>query len=359
MKKLNLSIAAFVLIAVLLSFNTFRRVPAAGKTKVDTAAHKIDKITADKIFINGKIITIDSSNTIAQALAVKDGRILAVGTTDQINALKGAQTVVIDLAGKTLLPGFVDGHSHFMSLGRSNYANVASPPMGTVTDIAGIIAELQKFKKDHNIKNGEWITGYGYDQDQLAEKRHPEKEDLDAAFPNNPVIITNINGHMVVVNSAALKVSGIDSTTKSPAGGAIVHRPGTNEPTGLLQEGASRLLKRGGGQRPSEEKSLEELQDQENYYAGFGVTTAQEGYTSFESVTLLKKAAEKHELFIDIAALPAYSILDKLIGNPAYSFGAYDNHLKLEGFKMISDGSPQGKDGILHPALPYPGSGLR
>jgi predicted amidohydrolase YtcJ len=299
--------------------------------------------TADSIFINGKVITVDPQNSIAQAVAVKDGRIAAVGTTADIIKWKGPQTIVVDLQGKTVTPGFVDGHSHFMSLGRSETADVSPPPVGRVKNIQDLVNEILKFKKEKNIPDGVWISAFGYDQDQLEEKRHPEKGDLDAAFPNNPVTVTNVNGHMLVANSLALKLSGIDSNTADPPGGRIVRKPGSREPAGLLQESAGRLLKRPAGGHASLEKRLQEVKDQELFYASNGITTAQEGYTSFEAVELLSQASKKGDLFIDIEALPGYTILDKVLADPSYHFGILENHLKLAGSKMIADGSPQGK----------------
>jgi predicted amidohydrolase YtcJ len=300
-------------------------------------------VTADRILFDGKIITVDSSNDIAEAVAVKDGLILAVGSMKELAKYKGDATQMEDLHGKTLIPGIVDGHSHFMGLGRNKVANLNAPPVGEVLTMADLIATLKKYKADKKIGDGEWITGFGYDQEQLAEKRHPDKKDLDAAFPNNPVMITHVSGHMMVVNSYALKLSGIDSSTKNPPGGVIVREPGTQEPTGLLQERASALLKRTGMPKPSATEEMDLLKEQEQLYASCGITTAQEGSTPYDAVQFLEKAAAAHELYIDIASLPAYAGLDKLLADSAHKFGVYDNHLKLEGFKLIADGSPQGK----------------
>nr|WP_199077523.1 amidohydrolase [Pedobacter sp. ASV19] len=298
---------------------------------------------AQTIYTNGKIITVDAANTIAEAVLVKDGKILAVGSAKDISKLKNSATQIVDLKGKTLVPGFVDGHSHFMGLSRSSTVNLGSPPMGDVKNIADLVSRIQDFKKQKNIAPGEWIDGFGYDQDQLEEKRHPNKEDLDVAFPDNPVTITNINGHMSVSNSYALKVSGIDENTPNPAGGAIERKKGSNEPTGLLQEGATRLLKRPARPAPSLDQQLKDLKEQQLFYASQGITTAQDGYTSLESLKLLHQAAEKGALFIDIEALPGYPTLETVLKNKEYEFGTLKNHLKLAGTKMIADGSPQGK----------------
>lgn len=298
---------------------------------------------AQTIYVNGKIITVDSLNTVAQAVAVDAGKILAVGTTKDIEKFKGSSTTVIDLKGKTLVPGFIDGHSHFMGLSRSSTVNVGSPPMGEVKNIPELVRRIQQFQKEKKIAKGEWINAFGYDQDQLAEKRHPRKEDFDKAFPDNPVSVTNINGHMAVVNSYALKISGITAATPNPPGGAIERKKGSAEPTGLLQENAARLLKREKKADPTFEEQLKDLKEQQLFYASQGITTAQDGYTTFESLELLHKAANQGELFIDIETLPGYQTLDQVLKNPDYKFGVLKNHLKQAGTKLVADGSPQGK----------------
>lgn len=303
------------------------------------------KTSADKIFINGKIITVDNQNSIAQAVAVHEGKILAVGTTKDIEKLKGKNTQVVDLGGKTVTPGFIDGHSHFMSFGRANLANLNPPPVGNIRKIADIVVELQKFKAQKGLKDGDWLSGFGYDVDQLEEKRHPRKEDFDAAFPNNPVVITHVSGHMSVANSAALKAGSVTSETPDPAGGVIERKENSKEPTGLLQEKAQGLVRvnLSGSSKGTIEERLAQLKEQQEYYASFGVTTAQDGSSSFESLELLREAAKRGELVIDIEALPSYPIVDKVINNPNYQYGVLKNHFKINGFKFFSDGSPQGK----------------
>lgn len=299
---------------------------------------------ADKIFLNGNIITVDSNHTIAQAIAVRKGRIIAVGSNKAILRFRGKATERIDLDGKTVVPGFIDGHSHFMSFGRSNMANLNPPPVGNIRKIADILTELQAFKIRKGIKDGEWIRGFGYDFDQLEEKRHPNRWDLDKAFPNTPVVITHVSGHMMVVNSYALELAKVDSSTQDPPGGVIVRKTNSNEPTGLLQEKAAYSIRGAFDTQTRDlEAQLELLKEQQNYYASFGVTTAQDGNSSLESLKLLKEAASRNLLKIDIEALPSYGILDEVLEDDAFTFGSLNNHFKLNGFKLISDGSPQGK----------------
>jgi predicted amidohydrolase YtcJ len=339
MKKIFVVLSMCLIVAVAISF----RNPAAD-------------VTADAIYINGKVLTMDAKNTITQALAIKDGKVLQAGTTAEITKLKDAKTVVVDLGGKTMIPGIIDGHSHFMSLGLFKTVDISSPPVGTVKNIADIVKEIKAFQVKNNIPKGEWINARGYDPDELTEKRHPTKEDLDAAFPDNPVMLTHASGHMSVVNSYALKASGVTADTKDPAGGQIVRMQGSQEPTGLLLEKARSVLK-----ITSKPTTLDEqlalLKKQQDYYASYGITSAQDGSSSFESVDLLETAAARKELFIDIEALPSYGTLDKLIGNPVYPFNVLKNHLKLAGTKIVADGSPQGKTAFFKKPylLPAPG----
>ncbi len=300
--------------------------------------------SADKVFLNGKIIALDKDNTIAEAIAVKDGKVLLVGKTSAIRALVGNKTEVIDLGGKSVVPGFVDGHSHFLSLSRTKAADLSSPPVGPVKRIADIIEALKKYKEDNNVKPGEWIRGSRYDQDQLAEGRHPTKEDLDAAFPDNPVIIGHVSGHMSVVNSYAFKISGVDEHTQDPAGGQIVRKKGSREPAGLLLEGARSVIKTEGREAaPSIEEQLDLLDEQQKLYASHGITTAQNGSTPYTGVVLLAEAAKRNRLYIDIEALVAFGALKRIVSEKKLPFSQLNNHLKLVGTKIFTDGSPQGK----------------
>lgn len=325
-KNIAFTLASFAFVA-LISFNAFKK--------------PIEQ--ADQIYINGNILTVDVNNSIVEAVAIKGGKILAVGTTSAINQLKGAQTQVFDLKGKTLIPGFIDGHSHFMSLGRNKTADISPPPVGTVKNIADIITVLKDFQKAKGIKPGEWINARGYDPDQLKEGRHPTKEDLDAAFPDNPVLLTHTSGHMSVVNSYALKISGVDGNTKDPEGGQVV-KGKDGQPTGLLLERGRAVLKtRGNTEKPSIDEQLSLLDEQQQLYASEGVTTAQDGSSSLPSIELLKEAAKRNRLYIDVEALPSFAILSRLVKEGKYTFNEFDNHLKLKGTKIFTDGSPQGK----------------
>ena len=193
---------------------------------------------AQTIYTGGDILTMEGATPrYAQALAVRDGRIVRVGSRSAVMALKGAQTQVIELKGRTLIPGFVDSHSHLSDYaGSLEQGNLSPPPIGKVGRIADIITEMKALKTRLNAPAGTLLVGSGYDQDLLAEKRHPTAADLDAAFPDEPVLLRHASGHMAVANTAAMKLVGISAATPDPEGGTILRKPGSKEPEGLMQE---------------------------------------------------------------------------------------------------------------------------
>ena len=250
-----------------------------------------------------------------------------------------------------MLPGFIDPHGHFMSaVLMVTQVNVASPPMGMVSDIPSMIKALQDFKEEQGIKDGEWIVGWGYDQDLLAEKRHITKLDLDKAFPDNKVLIIHISMHGGVLNSKALEWTGLDEKSETPAGGVIARLPGGNEPAGLVMEMAympvfDKLP------QPSEDEMMELMASAQMMYASNGYTQAVEGFTHIKDMNTLKRAASENRFFIDIASLPGFTEMDIWLNNPDYPFGEYINRLKFQGGKFTLDGSPQGLTAYM--ASPY------
>lgn len=195
--------------------------------------------TADTIYHGGDIVTVDDAQPTAEAVAVKDGRILAVGAESDVMAYRGEATRVVDLAGRTMTPAFTDPHGHFIfALQQVKQANLSSPPVGPVETIDDAIAALEAFKQEHQIADGEFLVGYGYDPNQLRERRDVTREDLDPHFPDNPVILIHVSGHGAVLNSAAFDYFGIDAGTETPPGGIIARLPGGNEPAGQLMETA-------------------------------------------------------------------------------------------------------------------------
>jgi len=300
---------------------------------------------ADTIYFGGDIVTVTDAQPTVQALAVKDGKIVDVGDRTSINAKhKGAKTRMVDLAGKTLLPGFLDAHSHYISsLTVANQANLYPPPSGPAKDPASIIAALKKFVADNKIPKGALIQGYGYDENVMPSGHQLNRDDLDAAFPDNPVLVQHVSMHGAVLNSAAMKKFGLSSATQTPPGGVIVRKPGTNDPYGLIMETAYLPVIEQMPQ-PTREQEIERTRKGQMLYAAAGITTAQEGATHAADLEIMKRATAAGANIIDVVSLPFITDLDKIVAaNPVSGWGKYDHGLKIGGVKITIDGSPQGK----------------
>jgi len=300
---------------------------------------------ADIIYCNGDVITINDAQPSAEAVAVKNGKILAVGSTDQLTKqYKGGSTRIVDLQGKTLLPGFIDPHSHFIAAPQSALqANVSPPPVSNGKDIASIIAALKELQAKRNIPKGAWIIGYGYDGSEITDKRELTRDDLDPAFPDNPVIVITVSMHGAVLNSLGLQKVGISAKTPTSPGGVIARKPGSMEPTGLVMEMAY-LPFRDEVLKLSEEQVFNSMKAGQELYSKFGITTAQEGATSAADVETLKKAAARGLLYLDLVSYPLFVDAPKVLEkNPPNTWGAYNNHFKLGGVKFVADGSPQAR----------------
>jgi len=296
---------------------------------------------ADAIYQNGTILTIVDGAPVAEAVAVKDGRILAVGTEAEVLKTAGSATRKIDLGGKTMLPGFVDSHGHAYLVGlQAISANLLPPPDGKGKDIAA----LQTLLSDWAAGNQEfvdkigWIVGFGYDDSQLAEKRHPTREDLDKVSTELPVLIIHQSGHLGVANSKALEIAGVTANTPDPKGGIFRREAGSQEPNGVAEEYAFFQLVLNLMGRFDDEMNEMLVREGVQLEASFGYTTVQEGRATGTGLAAMQRAAEKSELPIDLVVYP--DILEVANISPSMS---YKNHYRVGGAKLTIDGSPQGK----------------
>lgn len=298
----------------------------------------------DRILHGGPVVTVDADKPLAEAVAISDGKIIAVGSKADVLALAGPATEITDLAGRTVVPGFIDGHSHFASaIDVQVQALCASPPAGTCKSVADVIARLEAVKRRRNLGPGKFVMGYGCDPDLLAEKRMPSKQELDAAFPDNPVILVHVSGHGGMLNSRALAAYSITAQTVAPSGGVIGRETGSQEPSGLLFETAFLpIFAKTPGPDPAEQLDL--LVRGQDLYASEGITTAQEGATMKHQLDLLRAAAERGLLKIDVISLPFITEIDAVFaGQPPRNEPEYRNRLRIGGVKIVMDGSPQGK----------------
>ena len=297
---------------------------------------------ADTIYRGGPILTIDDKQPIVEAVAVRDGRILAVGNTDSVLAHRGDSTEIFDLAGRTMVPGFVDSHGHVVMGGlQALSANLLAPPDGEVTDIASLTATLSAWTKANAdfVDRANMIIGFGYDNAQLAEVQHPTRQDLDEVSAEVPVIIVHQSGHLGVANSAALELAGIDASSEAPPGG-VIRKDNNGEPNGVLEEyaffGVLVPLLGELGQEGLEAFARAGSQ----MWASYGYTTAQEGRSSAGIVETLKSLGAAGEIPIDVIAYP--DVLESRDYIAANVSKDYTNRIRVGGCKLTIDGSPQG-----------------
>jgi predicted amidohydrolase YtcJ len=307
---------------------------------------------ADVIYLNGIVITVNDQQPQAEAVAVQNGRILAVGTKSKIEALKGKNTQIVDLKGKTLVPGFIDPHGHLFQQGLASVvADLLPPPDGTVDNIAKLQEKLKNWETTVNVKEFGWIVGNGYDDSLLKEGRHPTREDLDAVSTEVPIIIIHQSGHLGVLNSKGLEQLGINANTKNPAGGIIRRRAGSNEPNGVLEENAFYLSLSGfiKNAKIDPQTPLNLVRKGAEIYASYGFTTAQEGRANKNIYEAIQSASKTGSLPIDIAIYVDY------VAHPdIHTWGVsrtYTNRVRLAGAKLTFDGSPQGRTAWL--SQPY------
>ena len=304
--------------------------------------------TATQIYRNGTILTMDSRGSVASALAVEGGLVLAVGTEEEVMAHAGPDTVVTDLRGRTMLPGFIDGHSHFVWAGLmfATQLDLSSPPVGKVKDIAEIRDLLRE--KAASTPKGEWILGYGYDDTALADRRHPLASDMDDVTPDHPVLLRHVSGHLCSCNSRALALVGYDRNTPDPVGG-IIRRDAHGNPNGVLEEPpamnpVAELLP-----EPSEEDWMRSVATACDAYTAKGVTSAQDGFTQEKQWAQLRKAHEKGLLRNRVQILPGVSRMDidtfntRVSGTPLTA----DGKISLGAAKLLADGSLQCYTGYL------------
>jgi hypothetical protein len=299
--------------------------------------------TADAIYQGGSIITIADAHPKAEAVAVKGGRILAVGTREEVLKSKGDATKIIDLTGKTMLPGFVDAHGHvFMGGIQALSANMLAPPDGEVKDIASLVQTLKNWTTANQkaVDRIQLIVGFGYDNAMLAELRHPTRADLDQVSKAIPVLVIHQSGHLAAVNSKALEVCGLTAETPSPAGGVIRRGDDGKEPNGVLEETAMfpvvmKLLSRVGAEGAKQfARSGAEL------WARFGYTTADEGRSTPAVANILRTVATEGGLKIDVVTYPDVLVDRDFIRTNVTQ--VYESRFRVGGAKLTIDGSPQG-----------------
>lgn len=309
--------------------------------------------TIATMYYGGDIITMEGDSAqYAEALVIKDGNILFVGAKEEAMKAAGAGHRMVDLQGKTLLPSFIDAHSHYFSaLTVANQCNLYPPPNGPGSSPEAIVETLKKFAAEKNISKGEMIQAYGYDDNMMPKGNLLNRDHLDKAFPDNPVVVGHVSMHGAVLNSVALKQFGYDANYKTPEGGIVVRKPGTNEPYGLIMETAYLPVHNG---MPGIDKSQEVAATKagQMMYAEVGITLAHEGISKLSEIQTMQRAADSGANIIDVVSFAAFTELDAIEkAFPVNTWGKYNNHFKIGGVKITADGSPQGRTAFF--STPY------
>jgi predicted amidohydrolase YtcJ len=300
------------------------------------------------LYLGGPILTMDPQDRIVEALGVEGDRIAAVGSRAELEAWADGSARVVDLAGRALLPGFIDAHGHFP--GRGIFAvqvDLNSPPVGDVETLADLLARLRERARE--TRSGNWIVGWGYDDTLLAEKRHPTRHDLDAVSQKHPIVLWHVSGHLATANSLALEGVGISADTPDPEGGRIRRDPGSGEPDGVLEENARDPLQ--GGSRPSFLDGLRMARAGSALYLRAGVTTVQSGYTLEPYLRGLTWLSRLGVVAPRLVLWPGDELTQRMLDG-SVSYTSYDERrVRLGAAKLLADGSIQGYTGYL--SQPY------
>ena len=300
------------------------------------AAQQADLNSPDLVLVGGKILTMDSRSSVAEALAVRDGKILAVGSDAAVRPIAGPQTRVIDLAGKTVVPGLIDTHAHFGAAGLSDYV----VNLGPAKSVAGALELLKAFVA--RKKPGEWIiTGGWHPPSQLAEKRYLTRQEIDSVAPNNPVYLRTV-GHFAMANSLALQKAGIDKTSPNPSGGSF-EKDASGELTGVLVETAIPLVE---NLVPpfTEDEEIRQYKIAEGVLNSYGITSVVEGATSARDTRTLQKIALSNAATLRVGLMyrpepPAeLSAWEAIMSGSGATSGFGDDWLKFGGIKIFYDG---------------------
>lgn len=308
---------------------------------------------ADTLYVGGDILTMAGDvPTYVEALAVRDGRIAFAGARAEAQALVGADTTTLDLGGRALLPGFIDAHGHLWQTGfQASLATLLPPPDGDGRDIASLVRLVRGWRETHADMVGRmgWIVATGYDDAQLAERRHPLANELDGIATDVPALLVHQSGHLAALNHAGLVALGYGAGTEDPAGGVIRREADGVTPNGVIEEAAlapayaimARL---------DAATSADVARAAVATYARNGFTTAQEGRASPSVAEGWRQLGEAGAVDIDVAVYPDVQQGAEYVTAHGVT-REYRGHVRIAGVKLSLDGSPQGKTAWL--TTPY------
>jgi len=295
---------------------------------------------ADLVLKNGNVLTMNPSQPHAEAIAIKEERIVKVGTNEEISRWIGRNTKVIGLKGRTVVPGFIDTHVHVVDFGR----------FLTWIDLRGVksIEEMQRRvrKRVQETPEGKWVLGHGWDQTSFVEKRCPNLRELDETSPEKPVVLYHLRGCMCVVNSKALELAGVTKETSAPSGGTIEKDTETGEPTGVFRETAMNSVWKIIPE-PVEEEIMEAASLACEKIVEAGVTSVHWMASSSTEIQIIQKLRAENKLPLRVYIITPTSILNQITGlDSRKDFG--DNVVRTGGIKIFADGSLAARTAALH-----------
>ena len=288
--------------------------------------------SADLVVTNARIHTVDDARPMVAAMAIRNGTIVFTGSVREAMALRGATTRVVDMGGRTIIPGMVDAHAHLLGLGQS-LRNVDLVGTKSLDEVIARVVERAKGQPA-----GAWILGRGWDQNDWSDTRFPTHDALSRALPNNPVWLTRVDGHAGYGNAAAMRAAGVTTTTVDPSGGKI-ERTATREPTGVFIDNAKSLVERSipAPTREDNRRAISAAIAESHKWGLVGLHDAGESRATIDLMEEMAKAGQiPFRLYImvgdDSAAITHY-----LARGP--QSGLYDNRLWIRSFKLYADGA--------------------
>ncbi|MHA2002714.1 MAG: amidohydrolase [Candidatus Thorarchaeota archaeon] len=309
-------------------------------------------IFADLVLWNAKIITMDSNESIIEALAVKHCRIIAVGSKSDMEEFAGPETEILDVEGKTVIPGLIDSHSHFMDVGsaREIYVDLSEEVgIGCIADIQTKLKERAK-----RIPKGEWIFGYQEDDSKLEEKRHPTRWELDEVSTEHPIMVTTVGGHFWMANSKAFELAGVTKDSPDPVGGKFDRDPETGELIGYLHEEAYNVLRPDGPPEPTREESYSGAREILRECAAAGLTCVYDLVDKPEMRAAID-LKNNDELPIRVRMDVTIDLIKELDKLGIYR-GLGDDWLRICGVKFFFDGAISARTAaVSEPYLNQPG----
>ena len=306
---------------LVLAFAVSTSVPVAAQSRA-----------ADLIVTNARIYTVDDSRPVVAAMAVRDGRIAFTGSAREAMALKGSATRVVDLGGRTVIPGMVDAHAHLLGLGQS----LRTVNLVGTRSYDEVIARVIARAKD--TPAGQWILGRGWDQNQWGDTRFPTHDALSRAVPNHPVFLTRVDGHAGLANAAAMRAAGVTVASRDPSGGKI-ERTASNEPTGVFIDNATDLVERA-IPSPSRDDTRLAIRGAIKESQRWGLVGLHDAGESRSTIDLMEEMAKAGEILFRLYIMvsdDSAAVAHYLARGP--QSGLYDNHLWIRSFKLYADGA--------------------